>query len=278
MPNIPSSTAHTPAKKRKLSSISSSSAVPTNRASIDVCLHIQPNPSGSNEQLCNNLEAIMHRSRGQMNNEQAGLDDAILNSEVYQIYCRYKDPKEAMKEMMKLKSLSEIVLSKKPFPAEKDFQNACEVALDRLWKLEPCLADSKFEKIKKFINGDITESQLAKSDDKVNITTLIECLSWIKILLPKGYEHFYVANFELGPGKSKWYRAESSKPNQDVSLAMLNVLGINNSIISKLHYDHYLAKNSTNVEWLDFAKELILWDEPRLFDAPKGCKKGMLSQ
>ena len=111
-----------------------------------------------------------------MNNEQAGLDDAILNSEVYQIYCRYKDPKEAMKEMMKLKSLSEIVLSKKPFPAEKDFQNACEVALDRLWKLEPCLADSKFEKIKKFINGDITESQLTKSDDKVNITTLIECL------------------------------------------------------------------------------------------------------
>ena len=103
-------------------------------------------------------------------------------------------------------------------------------------------------------------------------------MSWICRWLPNGYECWYIANFELGPGKSKWYRGESSKPNQELRLARLNVLGIKNSTISKLHYDHYLAKNLTKVEWLDFAKESIRWDKIGcLVDAPQGCKKGMLS-
>ena len=46
MPNIPSSIAQTPAKKRKLSTILSSSAVATNLASIDVSLSIEPSGSG----------------------------------------------------------------------------------------------------------------------------------------------------------------------------------------------------------------------------------------
>ena len=121
---------------------------------------------------------------------------------------------------------------------------------------------------------------LLSKDDGVDITTFLdECISWIGILLPNRYEFYYIANFELGPGKSKWYRTESSEPTQIEILAWLNVLGINNSTISKLHYDHYLAKKSTKIEWFYFAKDLILWDKPMncLIDAPKGCKKGVLS-
>ena len=103
-------------------------------------------------------------------------------------------------------------------------------------------------------------------------------MSWICRLLPNGYEYWYIANFEQGPGKSKWYRGESSKSHQELRLARLNVLGIKNSTISRLHYDHYLAKNPTKVEWLDFAKESISWSRADcLFNVPKGCRKGMLS-
>ena len=161
-------------------------------------------------------------------NEKADVDDKTLNSEVYQIYCRHKDPKEAMKEIGRLKSCWTSELATKPFPSEEDFKSMCETALDRLWKLEPRLGDSKFERIKKFINGDITSSQLSNSDDKVNMITFFnECMSWISIVLPNGYEFWYIANFEQGPGKSKWYRVESSNIYQVVKLAYMNVLGIN---------------------------------------------------
>ena len=282
MPNIPSSSAQTPAKKRKLTVVSSSSAVPINIASIEV-LPIQPNPNGSGTQTGIQAElpqqSVSNGSGDQMISEKADVDDKTLNSEVYQIYCRHKDPKEAMKEIGRLKSCWKVVLAKKPFPSEENFKNMCEIALDRLWKLEPRLGDSKFERIKKFINRDITLSELSNSNDEVDITTLFdECMSWISIFLPNGYEFWYIANFEQGPGKSKWYRGESSKPEQSFKLARLNVLGITNSTISKLHYDHYLAKNSTKVEWLDFAKESLRWKcTDCLFDAPEGCVKGMLS-
>ena len=285
MPNIPSSSAQTLAKKRELSSVSSSSAVPTNLASIEV-LPIQPYPSGSGTQTGIQLgngqaellqQSVSNGSGDQMISEKADVDDKILNSEVYQIYCRHKDPKEAMKEIRRLKTCLGFELSKKPFPPEEKFKNMCQITLDRLWKLRS--GDSKFTQIKKFINEEIDEDQITNSDDEVNVTAVLEdCISLIEILLPNGYEFWCIANFELGPGKSKWYRAESPQLGQGTPLAMLNVLGIKDSTISKLHYDHYLAKNSTKVEWLDFAKELLLYETLNcLFDAPKGCEKGMLS-
>ena len=219
-------------------------------------------------------QPISNGSESPTNTEQAVLDDEILHSEVYQIYCRYKDPKEAMKEIGQLKSCWGCGLATKPFPSEENLKNVSEIVLDRLWRLEPQL-DSKFVKIKRLINQDIDESELINSDDGVDIETFKESMSWISRLLPNGYEFWYIANFEQGPGESKWYRGESSEPDQDELLAMLNVLGIKNSTISKLHYDHYLETNSTKIEWLDFAKEFIACDKPRLFNAPEGCEKGM---
>ena len=298
MPNIPCSIAQTPAKKRKLSSISSSSTVPTNIVSIDVSSPIQSNPSGSMAQTGNQLsngqtdnsfapQSISNASENPTKTEPAVLDDEILQSEVYQIYCRHKDPKEAMKEIRQLKSCWRGYLVTKPFPSEENFKKMCETALDRLWKLEPRLGDSKFEKIKKIINQnqEIMESQLSNLDDGVDIKTFFEdCISWIGILLPNGYEFFYIANFEQGPGKSKWYRAESSKQNQVERLARLKVLGIGNETILKLHYNHYahydLRKKSKKTEWLDFAKDLIGSNIRLMFGEAgpqKGPKIGMLS-
>ena len=301
MPNIPSSIGQTPAKKRKLSITISSSAAPRNLASIEVSLPIQPSDSGvrTGDRFSNELveiepsvddssapqnslpqQSISFAASNPMISEKVDVDDTTLNSEVYQIYCRHKEPKEAMKEIERLKHCWGFELAEKPFPSEENFKNMCETVLDRLWKLEPRLGDSKFEKIRKYVNEDITEFQLKKPDDKVDIMDFVdECMSWIGIILPNRYEFWYIVNFEQGPGKSKWYRAESSDINEGRTLAMLNVLGINDSIISKLHYDHYLAKNSTKVEWLDFAKGLRLWKRSMkcLMNAPEGCLKGVLS-
>ena len=286
MPNIPSSMAETPTKKRKLSPVSISCDTSINTASIDVSLPVESTPSGPDDQLSGLVksavslapEPISDKSVDQMNNEQADLDDEILNSEVYKIYSRNEDHKEAIKQIRQLKTCYSIHPSKKSFPANEDFINACAITLDRLWKFEPHLGDSKFDKIKKFINEDITLLQLTNSDDIVNITTLFkECMTWIRILIPNGYEFWYIANFELGSGLSKWYRVETTKPNHDYRLAQLKVLGIGNETIAKLHYDQYLRKNSIKTDWLDYANNYKFWNRSLLVGSvgQRGCEKGM---
>ena len=86
------------------------------------------------------------------------------------------------------------------------------------------------------------------------------------MLVPNGYEFWYIANFEKAPRKSKWYRAESTIKFEDCMLARLNVLGLKNSAISKLHYDHNPAKKTTKKEWFDFANELIRGNGHHLVD------------
>ena len=160
MPNIPSSVAQTPAKKRKLSSVPTSSIAPRNLASIDVPLPQQPIQNDREEQLSNEEavvepsigdssapESISNGSGGHLNIEQVEVEDSILNSEVYKIYCREKDPEEAMKKIKELKNCISFQKSTMPIPDEEDFKNACETALDRFWKLGPRWGGSKFNKI-----------------------------------------------------------------------------------------------------------------------------------
>ena len=294
MPNIPSSVAQTPAKKRKLSSVSRSSAAPTKRASINESI-----PTGSGDQLNNEnvvveqgvadsepqylsaTQSIPNGSRDRLNSEQVEVEDSILNSEVYKIYCREKDPEEAIKKIKELKNCILFERVAEPFPAEEDFKRACETTLDRLWKFEPHLNDSKFDKIKKFINGDICLFDIkAKNDEFTMSNIFMNCLTWINMLQPYGYEFFFIANFEMGPRKSKWYRAESTIKCQGLTLAQLNVLGITNSTISKLHAGH--ADHSTRKEWFDFANDVINYNKNHLVDheGPKSYTstygKGML--
>ena len=271
MPNTPSSAAQIPAKKRKLSSVSTPSVVSPN-------VSPQPLPNSSGDQLSNNQaviesvdssipKTVSNRNGDQSNNGRIVLDDAILNSEVYQIYCRNEDPKEAMEQIRQLKSFVDCWEPTKPFPTEEDFKHACETALDRLWNLEPHLGDSKFDKIKKYVNSNITLDQLTNSDDKICIKTLFkdrEYFTAIRLLNPKGYEFFFISNFEQGLRKSKWYLGRSSRVYRDCKLATLKILGIDNATIAKLQFDHYLTKNSTEIKWFDFANDHLRYGKGML--------------
>ena len=79
------------------------------------------------------------------------------------------------------------------------------------------------------------------------------CFTKIQMLVPSGYEYWYVSNFEKGPSKSKWYRAESSDERKAVKLVELNVMGITKTTIDKFQYLHYLQKKSKSITWFDFA-------------------------
>ena len=84
-------------------------------------------------------------------------------------------------------------------------------------------------------------------------------------LIPNGYEYWYVANFELGPGQSKWYRAESPNKYKARYSAQLNVMGITKSTIDRFQYLHYLKKKSEKKSWFDFAYDAVINDLDNLF-------------
>ena len=85
------------------------------------------------------------------------------------------------------------------------------------------------------------------------------------MLLPNGYEYWYVANFEMGPGQSKWYRAESFDENKAAGLVQLNVMGITKSTIDRFQYLHYLKKKSEKKSWFEFAYDAVKNDLDNLF-------------
>merc|ERR1711917_8917 len=140
MPNIPNSAAQIPAKKRKLSSTSAASS-----------RNLDP-PS----QLTRNHQADVG-SGDHVNNVQDTVDEAILNSEIYKIYCRNEDPKEAIKQIQELKTCILFEQSTQLALTEDDLKRESEKTLNNLWNVEPELGDSKFIKIKKYIGYDINQ-------------------------------------------------------------------------------------------------------------------------
>ena len=223
MPNLPSSVAQTPAKKRKMSSVSTSGSTSTNNAVIDLTLPQNPIPDESGDGL-NNQQASVGSNSDRMSNKQADLDDEILNSQVYKIYRQNEDPKEAMKQIKEMNTCLGFRQPKKPFPAEEDFKRACEKTLKKLWEIEPRLRDSKFTKIKKYIDEN-TKYALHKLDTGME-EMIYDCFTIIRMIIPNGYEFWYVANFEKGINASSWFRVESSKEDSTYYLAELNVMGI----------------------------------------------------
>ena len=137
MPNIPNSAASVPAKKRKLSSTSSASSRNLERPT-------QATRKSSRNQLAD------VGSGNHVKNVQDAADEKILNSEIYKIYCRNEDPKEAIKQIRELKTCIYFEQSTQPALAEDDLKRESEKTLNELWKFEP-LDDSKFIKIKKYL-------------------------------------------------------------------------------------------------------------------------------
>ena len=210
-----------PAKKRKLSSISASFETSMHHDKIKLSLPIQSIPS---------------RSEYQMNNEQAVLDDAILNSEVYKIYCREKDPKEALEQIRQLKTCHLAKEPKRPFPVEKDLKRACQTFLDELWSREN-KSFSQSDIMEHFIKGKLIFSK----DALVLQKALNDCFTRIITLQPNGwFEYWLVANFDKGPGLSKWYRGESSKREEAARLIILNFVGINDAILQSQSILQYM--------------------------------------
>ena len=310
MPNIPSSVSQTPAKKRKLSSKTTSghfdytdATLTANVASIDVPSPVQPitneqintepiddssarrdsppsqpTSNGSGNELINeqtHIDASVKDSRpsqsiSNRSGDQDNTDDSILNSEVYKTYCREQDPKEAMKKIKELKGFISFDKSWRE-PDEKDLNRISKYTLNKLWKQKP-RCESKFDKVKRFVDGEIYGLIGWRYDDKT-MGQILYRLTKIEMLIPNGYEYWYVADFDKGPGSSKWYRGASCYSWTAKKLAQLNVMGITNSTLNQLQYDHYLSNHSSEIKWLDFAEE-ITWDPEHLIS---GCysEKGM---
>ena len=248
MPNLPSSTAETPAKKRKLSSKS------TPNSSRDQVANEQANvePTVQNSSA---PQSISNGSGDRLNEEQAALDDSILNSEFYKIYSRNQNTKEAMEQIKKLKACILFQEPSQPFPA-KDLKPSFEKALDNLWKVKPQCVVSKFARIKKYIERKSKKYYIDELDSETCLA-FRNCYTRIVMLNPNGYEYWYVENFEKGPSISKWYRGESNKWLVARRLAQLSVMGITRATIKKLQFDHYVKQKSEKIPWFDFALDVV---------------------
>ena len=229
MPNIPDSVGQTSSKKRKRSSSRSATAT-TQR-------------------------------------DSGTTDPAILNSEVYKVYCQNVDPKEAMEKIKNMKTCLSLREPTLPFPKKDIWKKSCEKFLKQLWSYENA-GKSKWEQIQAFLSGDINRWDLFDEELPVTIDGEIqEYYFWdiidssftvIEILLPNGIEFWYVENFESGVGVSKWYRAVNGDASSYYcdefgdKIAVLKMLGLEASTIEKYHYE-FLKKKPVEKNWLEFA-------------------------
>ena len=167
-----------------------------------------------------------------------------------------------MKQIRELKTCVAFDPSTEPLPAEEDFKRACEKTLKKLWKMEPRLKDSKFTKIKKYVDNEYGYSAYRLD---LEMDRIFDRFTRILMLTPNGYEYWYVANFQLGPGQSKWYRAESFEEQNAACLVQLNIMGITKATIDRFQYLHYLKKKSEKKSWFDFAHYAVSKDVDILF-------------
>ena len=244
----------------------------------DVILPTQPNRNGS--------ENPLNSGQGHI---EPNIDVSILNSEIYQIYRQAENPYDATKKIQAHNNCVLFEHEHDPFRIpEEEFKRMCKNTLSNLWNHEP--GETKFDRLKKFINGTIKNEVLGRRGDEKSMRELFRYnFTKIQILNTNGYEYFYVANFKLGHhhlqlqhqnefGLSKWYRAESHEAGKAQRLAQLNVLGITNETLDKLQLNHYLTKNATNIKWVDFAQRIISGnqdDECLIRGSPFGGHPGM---
>ena len=129
MPNMPNSVGQSQSKKRRISSISRSTSTST-----------------SDESVYSDAVSTSANTEKQSESVQSEVDESILNSEVYKIYCQNEDPANAKEQIMKLKNFISFQEPRKPLPSEEILQRSMDNNLKRLGSL-------KFNSMKRFMNG-----------------------------------------------------------------------------------------------------------------------------
>ena len=171
-----------------------------------------------------------------------------------------------------------------------------EKTLEKLWSHGP----SKWIQIQKFLDDEIEEyytggimnvevpftkasistsqlDDLKHRDSGCNVEHTIwyiiqRAYTRIKMLLPHGYEYFFVENFESGPGVSKWYREVTLNPAWDpytddgLKLLKLNMFGLTNSMINQYHYEDYIKKITVKIPWFDYAYKFLQYETSKFFE------------
>ena len=217
---------------------------------------VQTNDTGGTESKKRKLSSISESTS--TTTEQSTVDDSILNSEVYKIYQQNTDPKEAMKQIKALKNCLLFEEAKTPLPSETELKSIFDDALKQLWTF----SSSEFIAIYRFLRGYTKENS---NDDYSSLSVdgkldaiIFDCFTRIKMLFPNGIEYWYVKNFANGPKKSKWYRGfcqifepDFSYPGESSGdrIAVLNVIGLTNSMIDRICLDYYRKKHSLVMGW-----------------------------
>ena len=278
----PNSAGPTQSKKRKLFSRSSTMSMQTFLQTSDSDMS---NYQTSNTDSDSDSDTRVHRtpnsaiSSSNRTAESTTVTD-ILNSEVYKIYCQNEDPKEAMKQIKNMKTcifFKEPVL---PLPKETVLKKGFDEALKNLlWSGSS--RHSKRDRIQRFLDAKPDSSPFGtrrvpivikgKMQSRCLFTIMQFCFTEIQILLPNGYEYWYVKNFESGVTVSKWFRGVSVEQSRDYwgygkRMARLNVIGLTNSNIEKYYYESF-EKQLKKRTWVDFANEVLQenFDKDHLF-------------
>ena len=249
MPNRPSSNSSQKTKKRKLSSIQTETR--------------NDNAGPSSTPSHQRQQTQEDRTQG---TETPTLDESILNSEVYKIYCQYEDPKEAMTKIKQMKHCSKFIEAKMTpsegvlsrrlqsifkttflsvFPGRKHLEeyNSTIGIYDR----------QEEDKIKVDNEGNIETNQKSSGSKKKTITIeQLFMISLTKIILvqPNGYEVWFIRDFDKGSRISKWYRGYAYTVNSAVRIAKLNVLGVETPAS-----DETSERRPQTVSWLEFAED-----------------------
>ena len=202
----------------------------------------------------------------------------IAESEVYKIYCRNKDPKEAMKQIKKMKTCILFEKARYSVPDEEKLKSCYEEILkENIFPPGNSSREAKWTQIMKFLNWQISlpfkKVPIARKmndgtvkDDHEKISSVIDnAYTRIEILFPNGLECWYIKDFERGIAVSKWYRGISFPRNWHTTcclgygqrMAMLNMMGITNSMIKSYYAESLKKKEFIKILWMDFAETIV---------------------
>ena len=241
-PNRPSSNSSLQTKKRKLS------AIQTAPRNVNAGLSVDIPSSMSSHQKQQTSENRTQR------NETATLNESVLESKVYKIYCQHEDPQVAMTKIKQMNQCSKFIEAKMKSSWEVlnlGFESIFEATSKKLEEYNLIL--NIYEAIAKFKiqvdNEGKAQMKQKKSGSKKQTITIgqlfMNSLTKIILIQPNGYEVWLIRDFYKGSGVSKWYRGFAYTVNGAARLAKMNALGI------KIPAGD---ETSETVSWLSFAK------------------------